>query len=700
MKQGLIKKGIVLATDLPEPSVTANSVKIRTAYSCISKGTEMSSVTTSANSILKNAIEKPQQVKQVFNLVKSTGIKKTFQRVSEKLSEPKQSGYSVSGIIEEVGSNVTEFQVGDKVAAAGSGYAYHAEFVVVPSNLVVKCPDDLDLKEASTVTLGAIALHGVRRADLKLGEVCVVFGAGILGLLSAQLLMASGVKVIVIDIDNYRLSLAKKSGVEYALNSNEEDVVKVVKCITHGFGSDAVLFTASTKSSEPISLAFQMTRKKGQVVLVGVSGMEIKREDIYKPEIDLKISSSYGPGRYDRDYEELGFKYPFAYIRWTETRNMEAYLNLLSSKKISISNLISSVHKIDDVTDAFIQLQENPENIIAILKYDYDSKNNISKKFVLHHSEKKKSTVNVALIGCGSFATAMHIPNFLKRKDKFKLKSLYNKTGGKSKYIAEKYNFDYVTSDYDDILSDESINLVFITTQHDTHGEFVLKALKAKKSVFVEKPLAVSQSQLDEIDNFMNSVDSPPLLMVGFNRRFSPLIKEIKKKVDQRVTPLFINYSINAGQIDLNHWVYNQGGRIIGEGCHFIDTVSFLVGKKVLEVTMQKMTFKKSAFYPEDNMSMILKYDDGSVATIQYFSLGSKKLEKERMEVHFEGKSVFMSDYKMLQGFDVKLKKFNLKASNKGHLEELDYLYDSLRNNKEWPIPYNQLIEATQITFL
>jgi predicted dehydrogenase/threonine dehydrogenase-like Zn-dependent dehydrogenase len=701
MYQAILKKKIKLET-IPSPSIQKGLIKIKTFYSCISAGTEISAVNNASSSLFQKALNKPEQVKQVLSKISTDGIKKTITKVNEKLNEPIATGYSISGIVVEVSPEIQTFKVGDRVAASGANFAMHAEYVVVPKNLVTKCPEKVELKHAATVTLGCIALHGIRRANLKIGEFCVIYGAGLLGLISLQILKSSNIRVIVVDINNDRLNLAKSLGAEFIINPTTDNTIDIVNNLTNNYGADSVLFTASTKSSDPLSNAFNIIKKKGTLVLVGVSGMEIKREDIYKKEIDFKISCSYGPGRYDKNYEINGVDYPYAYVRWTENRNMQEYLRLLEINNIDIEPLLSNIYKIENVETAFDSLKKTPETIMVLLDYSHlktpeKTKINLRKNI----PQLNKKVINIGLIGTGSFATAMHLPNLKKLNKQFRIKAISNKTGVKAKYVAESYNADYVTTDYNDLLNDTEIDLIFITTPHNTHAKLVSESLKANKHVFVEKPLAINYDELNELKDFFKKTKSPPYLFVGFNRRHSPLVQEMKNATSNSINPIFLNYTVNAGKIDESHWVYDQGGRIIGEGCHFIDTCTYLTNSSIETITSHQMNFKNVFFKDADNISFSMKYKNGSIATINYFSLGSQNLEKEKLEVHFDGKSIILNDFKQLKGFSIKVKEFNLKSANKGQYEELIYIHKTILENK---LSSHQLFkenfETTHSTFL
>lgn len=697
-------KGVVVKKNI-EPSIKRGSVKIKVAFSCISAGTEMSAVKGANQSMIQRAIKHPEQVKQVAEIALHQGLKKALGKVDSSMEKLNSSGYSVSGEVVEVGDGVTEFKVGDLVSAGGAGLALHAEYVVVPKNLVVHVPDGLNLVYASMGTVGSIAMHGVRRADLRLGEYGVVVGCGLMGLLSIQMMKASGVKVACTDVNIARLELAKELGADKVINSAEEDPVNAVCNWTNGYGADAVLFTAATHSDEPLSQSFRMCRKKGKVVLLGVSGMNINRGDMYKDEIDFIISTSYGPGRYDPDYENKGIDYPYAYVRWTENRNIYSFLELVRDGRINIDKIVPKIYSLDEASKAYDGIQNDPGNhIITIL--DYGVKRDLSldepKQIAIsEHRQTDEKVVNIGLIGAGSFATTTLLPIIAEHPDKFKLKTIVNRSGEKALNAARHFKAEKISSEQDDIFNDPEINLVMICTRHNNHAELVMKGLKAGKNVYVEKPLATTLEQLEEIKNYYaeNQGKSLPLLMVGFNRRFSKHAKEIKRLLDNRTAPVFIRYRMNAGYVPADAWVHGDGGRIIGEGCHLIDLMQYLIGKPVTSCSESHFKPRSGHYLSEDNRFIMMEFEDGSVAEIEYFSCGSKQLPKEYMEVHWENKSIIMDDYKLLTGYDVKVKGLKSPISEKGHKEEWLALYNSLKAGQN-PIDINSLFNTTELSIL
>jgi len=714
MIQAILKKGRVVGENVPLPSVSEGSALIKVLYSCISVGTETASVQASNKSLIKRALEQPENVKKVLNMAKSIGLSETFEKVKKKWETGSVLGYSLSGVILAIGSGIKDFKVGDKVVCAGSGIANHAEYVDVPRNLMVKIPVGLEFREASTVALGSIAMQGVRRANITFGEYVVIFGLGVIGQIVLQIAKNAGARVIGIDLDQRRLKVGKENGVDLVLNPKDSDIVKEVIHFSDGYGADKVIFTAATNSSAPLHQAFRMTRKKGKVVLVGVSGMEIKREDLYPKELDFLISTSYGPGRYDDLYERGGLDYPYAYVRWTENRNMQEYLRELAEGKINLKNLIEKVYPIEKVEEAYEELQKPNRPLLVLLEYDPSLPKDLrtlyqkeSKTYVSPSIARKEEVINVALLGASSFASSVHLPNLERLRDKFKIYAVASKTSHKAKVVANQYHAQYATCNADDLFTDPNVDLILVATRHNLHGEYVLKALRAGKHVFVEKPLCIKQEELKRIQDFYNSQLSNqnfnlPILMVGFNRRFSKYAQEAKRHTNNRINPLFLHYRVNAGYIPLDHWVHGEegGGRIIGEACHFIDLFTFFTECKVKEIYTTTLTPKTKSFSSDDNRVIVLRYEDGSIATLEYFAIGSKEFPKEYMEIRFDEKTIIIDDFKSIKGFGLKVKEIKGHVSEKGHLKELEILNDVLQGKtSQWPIELWDMFQTTEVTF-
>lgn len=699
------------------PLVSSGSVLIKTVYSCISAGTEISGVTSSGKSLIRRALEQPENVMKALNLVRSDGVVRTYKKLMGKLDRSTPTGYSLAGIAIAVGENVNDIDPGDHVAAAGAGIANHAEYVDVPRNLVMRIPEGLGFDLASSVTLGGIAMQGIRRANPAIGEYVVVFGTGILGQIAIQLLVASGARVIAIDLDRKRLELAQDMGAEIGFSPVDIDPVTSVKHYTGGYGADVVLFCANTSNSQTLSDAFAMCRKKGRLVMVGVWGSELKREDIYEKELDFLISTAYGPGRYDENYERRSLDYPYAYVRWTENRNMEEYLRLLADEKINIKPLIQSIYTIGRVEEAFRLLQEPDRPLIVLLDYGQELPKDfkvLTKEPNLLFNDRVSPSIagkkiRVGLIGAGDFAVGMHLPNLQKLNNIYEIRAICSRTGSKAQAIADQFDAKYATTNYGEIIEDSDIDLTMICTRHNLHGRMVLESLKAGKHTFVEKPLCISQQELDQIKAFYGLKPKnrkteylQPSLTVGFNRRFSRFAREVKDQLKRRINPLILHYRMNAGYIPLEHWVHTDegGGRIIGEACHIIDLFSYFVATRVKSYAAADLTPTTDSLSRTDNKSIVLKYEDGSIGTLNYFAVGSKEMSKEYLEVHFDEKSIIVDDYKLLTGYGVNIPEIKTNIPEKGHFEELEELAKHLIGEKDdWLIPLDELLQTTEISF-
>lgn len=700
MKQVLVKRGQAIVSDIPAPIVSDNGVLVKVLYSCISAGTEMVGVTESGKSIVKKAMEQPEKVKKALNMFKSQGIDSIIGKVKE-MESPKSIGYSASGVVIGLGKNVLDLKIGDKVACAGAGLANHAEYIDVPRSLVMRVPQRVTMDLASTVTTGGIAMQGVRRADLRLGETVAVLGLGILGQLSVQILKASGCKVIGIDIDERRLNIAKETGCDYVINSAKYDVIEEVEKITEGYGVDVTIITASANSNEVLAQAFNICRKKGKVVLVGVVGNEYKREDMYEKELDFIISTSYGPGRYDPNYEEKCIDYPYAYVRWTENRNMEEYLRLVAENKIDLKPVIEKIYEIDKASEAYEDLKNSQDKpLIILLKYSEEQQEVKRKIIVKGESFKKDGKINVAIIGAGGFSKSIHMPNLKKLSDIYNIYAIMSRTGANAKAIAEQYGAKYVTTDYDEILNDSDVDMVLICTRHNIHADMAIQAMKKGKAIFVEKPMALNREEMQEVLNTVEETKAP--YMVGFNRRFSKYSVETKKYIKDRINPMIINYVMNAGYIPLEHWVHTKegGGRIIGESCHVFDLFNYFTDSKVVSISVNSINPRGKNISQRDNVVATIKYEDGSLCTLTYTSLGNNSYPKEFCQIYCDGKIITIDDYKKINGYGVKLSNLESKCSEKGNYEELIEFAKAIKSEENYTIPLWQLKQASEISYL
>jgi len=693
------KTGKVELKEVPIPLCKDNGVLVRTLVSLVSAGTEKAVIGLGKKSLIGKAKERPDLVKQIIGKVKEEGIIAITRKVFAKLDSPVVLGYSCSGEIIEVGKNVDEFRKADRVACAGAGYASHAEVNFVPKNLCVKIPENVSFEEASFVTLGAIAMQGIRRCELKPGERVAVIGLGLLGQLSVQILCAYGFPVMGMDIDKRKVDKGLKLGLDRAAVIGKDKVEEIAYSFSEGYGLDAVIITASTKSNEPVELAGKICRQRGRVVAVGLVGMEIPRDIYYEKELDFRISRSYGPGRYDSNYEEKGQDYPYAYVRWTERRNMEEFLRLISVGRANVKEMITHKFKLEDYNKAYGLILKNPNNEdYAGILLEYDTTKEHKSVIVLSGDKQKKKleeSINVGLIGGGDFAKSIILPN-LKKLKKVNIRAVATASGKSAQNIGQKYKCQYCTTDYTQILDDRQINTVFIATRHNLHAQITIEALKKNKNVFVEKPLCINEKDLKEIiytiNHGLSAMNHQPILMVGFNRRFSHQAIKAKKQFSNHSTPLMINYRVNAGYIPRDNWVHDSeegGGRIIGEVCHFVDLLQFLIGAPPVKVYATRLP-SKAKVLADDNVNIVIDFSDGSRGNILYTALGDKALGKEYIEIFGNRTSFVIDDFK--NGI------FGL-SQDKGHLAEFKAFIEAILNGKSSPIPINEILLTTLTTF-
>jgi predicted dehydrogenase/threonine dehydrogenase-like Zn-dependent dehydrogenase len=690
VKQVLIRSGGVGIENVPAPTAGRRSVLVRVEWSCVSAGTEGASVAMSALPLYRRALKQPEHAKRALEIARNEGFIRTYKRVRGQLAAGLPTGYSAAGVVVGVGEEVDGFAIGDRVACAGAGIANHAELIDVPVNLVARVPDGVDLADAATVTLGAIALQGIRRAAPTLGEAVGVIGLGIIGQLTVQMLRANGCRALVTDLDPGRVAHAVGHGAEDASG----DFAERCRVLTGGFGADAVIVTAATTSSEPMHDAAQACRRKGRVVIVGDVGLELRRSDLYAKELDVVMSTSYGPGRYDDVYELEGRDYPIGFVRWTENRNMEEYLRLVSIGAVRLGALDRRTYAVDDAQRAF---DEKP--LLALLEYPERAEAS-TRTVRLRTVAAREGVVRVALVGAGGFAQGSHVPNLLKLRDRFQLRAVVSRTGSTAKAVADRSEAAYATTDLDEVLGDPEIDLVLISTRHDLHAEQALRSLRAGKHTFVEKPLALNEEQLGEIETFFESRDAP-VLMTGFNRRFSPAAVRAREVLTQRTTPLVAEYRMNAGYIPLDHWVHGPegGGRNIGEACHVYDLFDALVGDFAVEdVTARAIRADGTRLAANDNFVATVAYADGSVCTLTYTALGHRDHPKERMEVFADGIVLALDDYKSMQVAG-RGSGWRGTTQQKGHIEELEALAAALRSGGPWPISLEEQARAMRIAF-
>jgi predicted dehydrogenase/threonine dehydrogenase-like Zn-dependent dehydrogenase len=703
VKQVLIRRGEAVVDEVPAPSVESGTVLVQVHTSCISTGTELSGLRNSATSLWARAWRQPAKVKQVLRMVNARGIAATRDLIQGKLDAGEPTGYSAAGVVLEVGRGVDDLRPGDRVACAGAQCAHHAEVIRVPRNLVAPIPAGLDFESASTVTLGAIALQGVRRAQPTLGESFVVVGLGSLGQLTVQLLRANGCRVIGTDLDPHRIRQAQMLGLSMALNGGGGEEEQVAR-LTDGIGADGVIITASSPSDELVSAAFRMCRKKGRVVLVGDVGLNLDRADFYAKELDFLISSSYGPGRYDRAYEEEGLDYPVGYVRWTENRNMGEYLRLVADGTVKVTPLIEGRYPVEEATAAYESLRHAiPKPLMVLLSYSM-SATATAVRVVANPAARPRSGghIRVALVGAGSFAKDTHLPNLRTLSEHYRLQAVVSRSGPNAVATARQFDARYATTEYQRILDDPEVDLVVITTRHDLHASMALAALRRGKHVLVEKPLALLRAELEALTQFFadRSDDSvTPVLLTGFNRRFSPFARRASELLRGRSQPLMMTYRMNAGYLPPDHWVHGPegGGRNLGEACHIYDLFTYLTQSRVASVEAQRLRSKTGYYRSSDNFVATVCFEDGSLATLTYTAAGSTKHPKEQMEIFVEGKVMQLDDYRRLTVTGDQRGGLTSSQGEKGQKQELDALALAIREGGEWPLPLWQQVQATDI---
>lgn len=680
------KTGETILEDIPAPLVSRGNVLIKTTRSLVSLGTERMLVEFGKANLVQKARQQPDKVKQVLDKIKTEGLAPTLEAVFNKLGQPLPLGYCNVGKVIAVGDGVSEFKIGDRVTSNGP----HAEFVNVPKNLVAAIPDNVTDEEAAFTVIGSIGLQGIRLCAPTLGETIVVFGLGLIGLLTAELLVSNGCRVIGIDLDAQKIEVARKKGI-IAINPREgEDVVKSVMNQTGDIGADGVIITASAKTDDIISQAAQMSRKRGRIILVGVIGLNISRAEFYEKELTFQVSCSYGPGRYDESYEQSGIDYPLQFVRWTEKRNFQTILQAISAGKLDVKSLITERVSLDNYKDIYDNIS-NKGSIASILEYPESS--DASNTVVLRSAGFDSPGTGIGIIGAGNFTKMTMLPAL--EKAGAAMVSIASAGGVTGTALAKKHNISKSTTDYKEILTDQSVGLVMITTRHNQHASMVKQALAAGKHVFVEKPLALNNDELNEI---ITSYDGTKSLTVGFNRRFSPHIQKIKQLVGN--TQMNIIATMNAGHIPPNVWVHDMnvgGGRIIGEACHFIDLITFLTGSKVKAVMMNSMGTNPQE--NTDNATILLKYENGSTGVINYFANGSKEYSKERVEVYSQERTAIMDNYRVTQGYGFKGFSKLKTTLDKGHKEQFKLLAERVKSGGAALIPFDEIINTTKASF-
>lgn len=700
MKQVVTRQGEIEVLDVPAPSVRPGTVRVDVRASCISAGTESAGIAASGMSVIERAVRYPDRLRNVAELALRSGIGRTVDDVRAGLSAAGALGYSAAGVVQAVGAGVDRFVPGDRVACAGAGQANHAEQIVVPENLVVPVPDGLEFRPASTVALGAIAMQGVRRAEITMGELVVVIGLGLLGQITAQLLRVAGCRVVGVEPDPRRRALTAEGGALAVLDPGDSDLPNTVKRLSGGHGADAAIITAAGAADQIVSSAFRVCRPKGRVVLVGDVGLGLRREDFYAKELDFRVATSYGPGRYDARYEEGGLDYPIGYVRWTEGRNMEEYLRLLAEDQIVLEPLVQGGWPVDHAAEAYKAL--SGKNAAPIVFLDYPDAGEAPKPRVeLRRTASTGGAVRFAVVGAGGFARGVHLPNLRKQPDA-ELVAVVSRSGLSARETADRFGARLATTELETALRDEGVDAVIIATRHDLHADQALAALESGRHVLVEKPLALTGAELDRFRAFYAAAEEDgreaPILLTGFNRRFSPAAVRLRQALSSRTGPIMLTYRMNAGHLPADHWVHGPegGGRNLGEACHVYDLFVSLVAEEAVEVTALPASAPDGHHVPRDNFSASLRFRDGSLCTLTYTATGHDRLGKERLEAFWDGRAAVLDDYRSLTfhggGEDLRSRRVE-----KGHAEELAAFVAAVRDGGDWPIPLWQQVEATRI---
>jgi len=702
MKQILqnLGNGNTELVELPCPQVGRGELLIRSVNSLLSSGTERMLVDFGKSSLLTKARKQPEKVKQVLNKIKTDGFWTTIDAVSTKLNQPIPLGYCNAGLILTIGEGVTRFRLGDRVVSNGP----HAEVVCVPDNLCAKIPDDVKFDEAVFTVAASIGLQGIRLLNPTMGECIVVTGLGLIGLVTIQLLKAQGCRVMGIDFEERKTLLASSYGIETVTLNHGDDPISAAQSFSRGRGVDGVLITASTKSDEPVHQAAQMCRKRGRIVLVGITGLQLSRDDFYEKELSFQVSCSYGPGRYDNNYEIKGFDYPIGFVRWTEQRNFEAVLDLLADEKLCFKNLISHTFSIDNALKAYKVLYEDKDSLGIVIKYkDLDELSNqklVTQKQSLKSAYSGNAEVNIAAIGAGNYASRVLLP-ILTKLD-CRLKTIVVKGSASGVHTGRKLGFEACSTNIESVFADEETNTVLVLTRHDNHASLTAQALLAGKNVFVEKPLGITFDDLDKIEEAYKesrSFDVPPKLMIGFNRRFSPFIQQCKKLINSITTPKSFIMTINAGKIPDDHWTQDSnigGGRIIGEACHFIDLLRYLTGSAIDSYT--SVMIGGCDAVRDDKVTITLSFKDGSFGTIHYLANGHSSFPKERLEVFCDGRVLQLDNFKTLVGYGWPSFKKMKASQDKGHKACIACFINSIKNGSADLISFDEIMEVSRAT--
>ena len=712
MKQVVATSEGVKVIEVPSPALQRGHVLVEVEYSFVSSGTELATLRAleaQGAGLASEVASSPALIGKAASRLRARGVRETVSSVSEHLrarssvaNRLEAIGYSCSGRVVAVGEGVALFQVGDRVACAGANKATHSELVVVPENLTNPLPRGCDMKSAASVAIGAIAMHGTRRANVGLGEYAVVLGLGLVGMIAVQLLKLSGVRVIGFDVSPRRVEQAKSLGLD-EVSSDLDSASKVVGRMTKHMGADATLITASSEGSETVQQAMEVTRKRGTVVVVGLVGMDIQRDPFLRKEIDLLVSSSYGPGRYEDRYEDKGMDYPYSYVRWTEKRNMEEYLRLLTEGRVGIAELAEE-YPLESAAAAFERLADSQGRPVAVvLRHRVDvSLDQKTRTRVDVSPIRPSGKTRIGVAGAGRFVQRVHLPSLKRMSRQVDVAAVLTRRGDRSLDIARRYGAGYAATSYDELLGDPGVDAVLIGTRHNVHAAMVLLALRAGKHVFVEKPLAMNEQELSEIEAFFaDGADDArrPLLLTGFNRRFSPLSVQLRNALSEHKTPLMMSYQMNVGYLPEDHWLRTEegGGRNIGEACHVYDLFTYLTGSAAVDIKTSAIRPPDDTHAVNENFCTAITFEDGSIGTLMFTTLGSQDHPKETLHVFVDEVVHSLTDYQKLETFGAGTKAVSRKSISKGHSEELAAFVEAVGGGGEWPIPLWQQVQASKI---
>ncbi len=709
------RTGDLEVVSVPPPAPRPGMIVVKNYFSVISAGTEKTSIDSRKSSLLQRARSQPDEMRKVIDEARRTGLYTTWKRIMSKLDTSAALGYSCAGVVVAVDPSIQDIEVGDRVACAGAEFAVHSDLVVAPRNLVVPIPDGVSMEAAAYTTIAAIAMQGVRQAEVTLGETVVVIGLGLLGQFTVQILKAAGCRVIGVDLDPDVIALALRSGADASLHRHGDPVASIVGSMTRGHGADATIITAGTKQNDPIELAGVVTRERGRVVMVGAAPMDIPRGPYYMKEIDIRMSRSYGPGRYNTDYELKGLDYPIGYVRWTENRNMQAYLDLLADDRIDTAILTTHRFHIDDALAAYALIEgEKTEPYVGIL-LTYDdlapeelasttTRNDRSAEPAIRISPKR-SSLTVGFIGAGSFASGYLLPH-LKGMDDVTLATVCNRTGLTANDMRNKFGFAACTTSPDDIFSSDTIGTVFIATRHGDHAALSAQALRNGQHVFVEKPMALDENDLQDLETLLSEArrqNGRLTFMVGFNRRFAPLVTQMREFFASTREPAIIHYYVNAGFLPADHWTHDPidgGGRIVGEVCHFIDTIQFLTGGATpVRIHAENIATDNSAVATHDNVAITMRMSDGSVGVITYVANGDTSVAKERITMSAGLSTAIMDNFMTLDLYRGGKKTTRKSSGDKGHRNEVIAFMDAIRRHQSEVISFDSMIATTRATF-